>query len=78
MKVFLLPIQNLHRLPHVTGLPGAVWGRARLNERDLGCTSIAVTHGICCVPLEVQVIILIDMLPPQLFVWLGMARFTLG
>jgi len=43
-------------VPHTTGFPGVVL--ARLHKRDLGCTSVAVTHGINCVPLEVQAIVL--------------------
>ena len=53
---------------HAIGLLEVVWDRARLHKRDLGYTSVAVTHGTHCAPSEAQAVVLADTLRPQSFV----------
>ena len=52
---------------HMVSLLKVVQGQARSHNRNLGRTSTAMTCEIHYVPSEAPVVVLIDMLLPQLF-----------
>ena len=54
--VYLADLRSTQAVSHMKGLLGAIWGQARLHERGLGCTSIAVTHETCYIPWELSLI----------------------
>ena len=53
---------------HMTSLPGAIWGRARLHVRDPECTFVVEARETYYALSKVLVVVLSDTLLPQLFV----------
>jgi len=63
---FLVGPRSVSVVPHMTGLPGAVWVWVRLYARDLKCTSTIATHGIHYIFSEARSVAPVGKLPLNL------------